>query len=77
MASRLSAFGALGQVSVLPAVAPFSASTRIFRFFSVESVTTSTGLGELGSVLRLFVGGLFPVQADLGIALPVGHTGHG
>lgn len=35
--------GALARLarSVLPAVAPFSASTRISRFFLVESVTTS------------------------------------
>ena len=33
-------------------------------------------LGELGSVLRLFVSGLFPVQADLRIALAVGDAGH-
>ena len=33
-------------------------------------------LGELGSVLSLFVGGLLPVQADLGVALPMGNAGH-
>ena len=33
-------------------------------------------LGELGSVLSLFPGGLLPVQADLGIALAVSGTGH-
>ena len=32
-------------------------------------------LGELGGVLGLLIGGLLPVQADLGITLAVGHTG--
>ena len=39
-ASRLAAFARLAR-SNLPAVAPFSASTLISRFFFVESVTTS------------------------------------
>ena len=33
-------------------------------------------LGELGGVLGFLVGGLLPVQADLGVALPVGNAGH-
>ncbi len=33
-------------------------------------------LGELGGVLRLFVSGLFPVQADLGVALAVRDASH-
>ena len=33
-------------------------------------------LRELGGVLGLFVGGLLPVQADLGIALAMGDPGH-
>ena len=33
-------------------------------------------LSELGSVLSLFPGSLFPVQADLGVALAVGNAGH-
>ena len=33
-------------------------------------------LCELRSVLRLFIGGLLPVQADFGIALAVGNAGH-
>ena len=40
MASRLYFCASLAS-SNLPAVAPFSASTRICRFFWVESVTTS------------------------------------
>ena len=33
-------------------------------------------LGELGGMLGFLVGGLLPVQADLGVALPVGNAGH-
>ena len=33
-------------------------------------------LGELGGVLGFLKGGLFPVQADLGIALAMGDAGH-
>ena len=34
-------------------------------------------LSKLGGVLGLLIGGLLPVQADLGIALAVSHAGHG
>ena len=33
-------------------------------------------LGELGSVLCLFISGLFPVETDLRVALTVCHSGH-
>ena len=61
-----------------PAVAPFSASTRISRFFLVESVTTSpSSSANLAACSASSRAALLPVLADLGIALAIGHAGHG
>ena len=74
---QVECLGALGQVGLAGGGAVLGLDPHLQVLFGGVGDDLTQKLGELGSVLRLFVGGLFPVQADLGIALPVGHTGHG
>ena len=69
--------GALGQIHLALGGAELGGHTGLQVGLGGVAQHLAQQLGKLGGVLGLLIGGLLPVQADLRIALPVGHTGHG
>ena len=69
--------GLLGQVGLALGSAILSLYTHLQVLLGGVGDHLAQQLSELGGVLGLFVSSLLPVQADLGIALAMGHAGHG
>ena len=70
-------FGLLGQLGLAGGSAVLCVNAHGQILLGGVGDHFAQQLSELGGVLCLLIGGLFPVQADFGIALPVSHTGHG
>ena len=64
--------GLLGQLELAGGGAVLGVNTHLQVLLGGVGHDLAQQLGELGSVLSLFIGGLLPVQTDLGIAQPNG-----
>ena len=67
----------LGQIGLAGGGAVFGFHAQLQILLGGIGDHLAQKLGKLRGVLRFLMGGLFPIQADLGIALPMGHAGHG
>jgi len=68
--------GQLGQLKLAHGGAVLGIHTHLQVLLGGVGQHLAQQLGELGGVLSLLQSGLLPIQADLGIALTVGHTAH-
>src|SRR5699024_9291398 len=68
--------GLLGQVGLALGSAVLGLYAHLQVLLGGVGDHLAQQLGELGGMLGLFIGSLLPVQADFGVALAMGHTGH-
>ena len=69
--------GQLGQLELTGSSTVLGVHAHLQILLGAVGDDLAQQLGELGGVLGFFQTCLLPVQADLGIALTMSHTGHG
>ena len=69
---QIQSLGLLGQLELAGGSTVLGLDAHLQVLLGGVGHDLAQQLGELGSVLSLFIGGLLPVQTDLGIAQPNG-----